>query len=75
MRKTIQNLPMANAQQFTSRAGGTWVGAYGKLKCPCCETPDALTIRDGDSKPLVHCATGCNRRAIISVAKVRGWLS
>ena len=62
------------AKKLTQNIGGTWFGDRGIARCPVCETPDALTIKDGHSKPQVFCSSGCDRRVIIAILRTRGVL-
>jgi hypothetical protein len=66
--------PSVGAQALTRDTGGTWFGDRGIARCPVCETPDALTIKDGHAKPQVFCSSGCDRRVIIAILRTRGWL-
>ena len=54
-----------DARSFTHGLNGQWAGHYGTAPCPVCQ-PDgrsdqnALTIRDGQGKLLLHCKkTNC----------------
>jgi putative DNA primase/helicase len=67
---------MTDAATITLALGGRWHGSYGTARCPAHEdrTP-SLTIRDGDTAPLLKCHAGCDARDIIEELRRRGLLA
>lgn len=65
-----------NAQMLTQRQGGRWYGGYGTAPCPVCQ-PDArrgqnaLTLRNGRARLLLHCKkSGCTFADILAAAGI-----
>jgi hypothetical protein len=62
-----------DARQLTLALSGRWRGRYGTACCPA--HPDkrpSLTIRDGNSAPLLSCKAGCPRENVIAALKAQG---
>jgi len=62
-----------SARELTEALGGKWHRSYGMARCPA--HPDrtpSLSIRDGESAPLLTCYTGCERSAIIDALRRMG---
>lgn len=62
-----------NARELTEALGGRWHRSYGMARCPA--HPDrtpSLSIRDGESAPLVTCHTGCDQQDVVAALKARG---
>ena len=61
------------ARELTQALGGRWHGRYGTARCPAHkDRHPSLTIRDGDSAPLLNCKAGCPREDVISALKSLG---
>lgn len=66
-----------NARDLTIALGGEWHGHQGHAPCPVCQPERrrdqrALSIRDGDTRLLVHCHKGgCDPRQILGGHQLR----
>lgn len=65
---------MTPAETLTGQLGGKWHRSYGTARCPAHDdrTP-SLSVRDGDTEPLLRCHAGCTSNVIIAELKRRGW--
>ena len=62
-----------SARELTQALGGRWHGRYGTARCPAHkDRHPSLTVRDGDSAPLLNCKAGCPREDVISALKSLG---
>ena len=62
-----------SAHALTEQLGGRWHRSYGMARCVA--HPDrtpSLSIRDGESAPLVTCLAGCERAGIIAALRRMG---
>jgi putative DNA primase/helicase len=68
---------VTDARELTLALGGRWHGRYGTARCPAHgDRNPSLTIRDGESAPLLSCKAGCPREDVITALKARGvWCS
>lgn len=66
-----------NARDLTLALNGKWHGKYGTARCPAHDDRNpSLTIRDGDTSPLLSCKARCPRDAVIAALKAQGlWAS
>jgi hypothetical protein len=54
------------ARALIAALGGTWHGSYGSAKCPAHDDGQpSLSVRDGETAPLLTCHAGCERSAIV----------
>jgi len=59
-----------NARDLTEALGGRWLGSYGTSRCPAHRDRDpSLSIRDGETAPLLKCHAGCANADIIDALK------
>jgi putative DNA primase/helicase len=64
---------MTPAEELTARLRGKWRGSYGEAKCVGHDDRNpSLTIRDGDSAPLLRCHAGCDSKVIIDILRRDG---
>lgn len=64
---------MTPAEGLTARIGGRWRGTYGEARCPAHDDHSpSLTIRDGDTAPLVKCHAGCATADILDALRHAG---
>lgn len=63
---------MIGARELTAALGGRWHGRYGTARCPAHDDRHpSLTIRDGESAPLLSCKAGCPREIVIAALKAQ----
>jgi hypothetical protein len=64
---------MTPAEILTDRLGGRWHGHFGACLCPAHDDRNpSLTVRDGESSPLVTCHAGCVRINVLGELRWRG---
>ncbi|MBB6193645.1 hypothetical protein FHS51_003903 [Sphingobium wenxiniae] len=62
--------PISAAQAIVRRLGGTWHGAYGKVRCPAhADKRPSLSITPGDTRVLYKCFAGCTTEEIIAALR------
>ena len=65
---------MTPAETLTARLRGRWHGGYGEARCPAHDDRSpSLTIRDGETAPLVKCHRGCDNRVVIDALRRAGY--
>jgi hypothetical protein len=65
---------MTPAEVLTARLGGQWHRSYGTARCVAHDDKNpSLSIRDGDTGPLLVCHSGCSSDDIVDELKRRGW--
>jgi Toprim domain len=73
---SLSGRAMTDAAELTRRLGGTWHDGrhgYGTARCPAHDdTKPSLSIRDGDTRLLVHCHTGCDPHDVLDALRRRG---
>jgi hypothetical protein len=64
---------MINARTLTRDLGGRWHGSYGTARCPAHDDRNpSLSIRDGNTGPLLTCHGGCDSRDVFQALRDRG---
>lgn len=62
-----------DARELTIALGGRWSGSYGVTCCPSHDDQrPSLTVREGDTAPLVFCQAGCAQRDVLDALRARG---
>lgn len=62
--------PTSAAKAIVRRLGGTWHGAYGKVRCPAhADRRPSLSITPGDKRVLYKCFAGCTTEEIIAALR------
>ena len=64
---------MTTARTITRDLGGRWHGSYGTARCPAHDDRNAsLSVRDGNTGPLLKCHAGCESRDVFRALRDRG---
>jgi hypothetical protein len=64
---------MTNARTLTRDLGGRWHGSYGTARCPAHDDRStSLSIRDGNTGPLLKCHGGCDSGDVFQALRDRG---
>jgi hypothetical protein len=67
---------MTNARTLTRDLGGRWHGSYGTARCPAHDDRSpSLSIRDGNTGPLLKCHGGCSSGDVFQALRDRGLIS
>src|SRR5260221_2252041 len=62
-----------SARNLVAALGGRWHGSYGEARCPAHDDRSpSLSVREGDTAPLLTCHAGCERSAVVDALKARG---